>query len=79
MAGSLLQVEGVETYYGNIRALNGVSVTVEEGEIVALIGAPARAPAGSSSPAPTSPACPRTRSPACASPSRRKDGASSRA
>jgi branched-chain amino acid transport system ATP-binding protein len=39
MAGSLLQVEGVETYYGNIRALNGVSVTVEEGEIVALIGA----------------------------------------
>ncbi|MER2535724.1 MAG: ABC transporter ATP-binding protein [Rhizobiaceae bacterium] len=39
MAGSLLQVEGVETYYGNIRALNGVSVSVEEGEIVALIGA----------------------------------------
>ncbi|MDQ2633853.1 MAG: ABC transporter ATP-binding protein [Pseudomonadota bacterium] len=40
MAGKpLLQVEGVETYYGNIRALNGVSVTVNEGEIVALIGA----------------------------------------
>ena len=40
MAGKpLLQVEGVETYYGNIRALNGVSITVNEGEIVALIGA----------------------------------------
>ncbi len=40
MAGKpLLQVEGVETYYGNIRALNGVNVAVNEGEIVALIGA----------------------------------------
>ena len=40
MAGkTLLQVEGVETYYGNIRALNGVNVSVNEGEIVALIGA----------------------------------------
>ena len=35
----LLSVEGVETYYGNIRALNGVSVAVNQGEIVALIGA----------------------------------------
>jgi len=35
----LLSVEGVETFYGNIRALNGVSVAVNEGEIVALIGA----------------------------------------
>ena len=40
MAGNaLLQVEGVQTYYGNIRALNGVDVSVNEGEIVALIGA----------------------------------------
>jgi branched-chain amino acid transport system ATP-binding protein len=39
MARPLLQVDGVETYYGNIRALNGVSVSVNEGEIVALIGA----------------------------------------
>jgi branched-chain amino acid transport system ATP-binding protein len=38
-AKALLQVEGVETYYGNIRALNGVTVAVNEGEIVALIGA----------------------------------------
>ncbi len=36
---ALLQVDGVETYYGNIRALNGVNVAVDEGEIVALIGA----------------------------------------
>jgi branched-chain amino acid transport system ATP-binding protein len=35
----LLSIEGVETYYGNIRALNGVSMDVQEGEIVALIGA----------------------------------------
>ncbi|BCG77752.1 ABC transporter ATP-binding protein [Mesorhizobium sp. 113-3-3] len=40
MAGTtLLDIKGVETYYGNIRALNGVDVTVKEGEIVALIGA----------------------------------------
>ncbi|RAZ87315.1 ABC transporter ATP-binding protein [Mesorhizobium hawassense] len=40
MAGTtLLDVKGVETYYGNIRALNGVNVTVNQGEIVALIGA----------------------------------------
>ena len=40
MAGkTLLDIRGVHTYYGNIRALNGVDVTVEEGEIVALIGA----------------------------------------
>jgi len=40
MAGTtLLDVKGVETYYGNIRALNGVNVSVNQGEIVALIGA----------------------------------------
>ncbi|MER8371148.1 ABC transporter ATP-binding protein [Mesorhizobium sp. M1406] len=40
MAGTtLLDIKGVQTYYGNIRALNGVDVTVKEGEIVALIGA----------------------------------------
>ncbi|QPC90345.1 ABC transporter ATP-binding protein [Mesorhizobium sp. INR15] len=36
---TLLDIKGVETYYGNIRALNGVDVTVKQGEIVALIGA----------------------------------------
>ncbi len=35
----LLKVQGVETYYGNIRALAGVDVEVKSGEIVSLIGA----------------------------------------
>lgn len=35
----LLAVEEVETYYGNICALKGIDLTVNEGEIVALIGA----------------------------------------
>jgi len=40
MAGeTLLKVQGVETYYGNIRALAGVDVEVHTGEIVSLIGA----------------------------------------
>jgi len=34
----LLQLENVRCYYGNICALQGVSMTVEDGEIVALIG-----------------------------------------
>ncbi|PSJ57176.1 ABC transporter ATP-binding protein [Kumtagia ephedrae] len=38
-AQPLLDVRGIETYYGNIRALNSVDVTVDQGEIVALIGA----------------------------------------
>ncbi|MGX8011424.1 ABC transporter ATP-binding protein [Mesorhizobium sp. ORM8.1] len=40
MAGTtLLDIKGVQTFYGNIRALNGVDVSVSQGEIVALIGA----------------------------------------
>ena len=39
MSQPLLQVQGVETFYGNIRALGGVDVSVNEGEIVCLIGA----------------------------------------
>ncbi|AHK45237.1 MULTISPECIES: ABC transporter ATP-binding protein [Ensifer] len=39
MSAPLLQVKAVETYYGNIRALNGVDVEVHRGEIVCLIGA----------------------------------------
>jgi branched-chain amino acid transport system ATP-binding protein len=34
----LLSVEDVHTYYGNIHALRGVSLTVDQGEIVTLIG-----------------------------------------
>ena len=36
---TLLEIKGVHTFYGNIQALNGVDVSVNEGEIVALIGA----------------------------------------
>jgi branched-chain amino acid transport system ATP-binding protein len=35
----LLQVSNVETYYGKIQALRGVTLDVNEGEIVTLIGA----------------------------------------
>jgi branched-chain amino acid transport system ATP-binding protein len=34
----LLELKDVHTFYGNIEALKGISVTVEEGEIVTLIG-----------------------------------------
>jgi len=35
----MLELDNIHTYYGNIQALKGVSITVEEGEIVTLIGA----------------------------------------
>jgi branched-chain amino acid transport system ATP-binding protein len=35
---AMLEVEDVHTYYGNIEALKGISIKVEEGEIVTLIG-----------------------------------------
>jgi branched-chain amino acid transport system ATP-binding protein len=35
----LLSIRGVQTYYGHIAALRGIDLDVEEGEIVALIGA----------------------------------------
>jgi branched-chain amino acid transport system ATP-binding protein len=36
---ALLELENVHTYYGRIHALQGISLVVEEGEIVSLIGA----------------------------------------
>jgi branched-chain amino acid transport system ATP-binding protein len=36
---AMLEVNDINTYYGNIHALRGISVTVEVGEIVTLIGA----------------------------------------
>jgi branched-chain amino acid transport system ATP-binding protein len=35
---ALLEVTGLHTFYGNIEALKGISLTVEEGECVTLIG-----------------------------------------
>jgi len=34
----MLEVDNIHSYYGNIHALKGVSLTVEKGEIVTLIG-----------------------------------------
>jgi branched-chain amino acid transport system ATP-binding protein len=39
MSEPLLDVRGVETFYGNIQALHGVDLTINKGEIVTLIGA----------------------------------------
>jgi branched-chain amino acid transport system ATP-binding protein len=39
MTAPLLAIEGVSAFYGNIQALKGVSLVVERGEIVTLIGA----------------------------------------
>jgi branched-chain amino acid transport system ATP-binding protein len=39
VAAPLLEVKDVQTFYGSIQALKGVSLEVHEGEIVTLIGA----------------------------------------
>jgi branched-chain amino acid transport system ATP-binding protein len=36
---SILVIDNIHTYYGKIQALKGISLVVEEGEIVTLIGA----------------------------------------
>jgi branched-chain amino acid transport system ATP-binding protein len=35
---ALLEVEGIDVFYGRVQALRGVSLNVEEGEVVTLIG-----------------------------------------
>ena len=35
---AMLEVNEIHSYYGNIHALKGISLNVEEGEIVSLIG-----------------------------------------
>lgn len=35
---SILNIDNVHTYYGNIHALKGISISIEKGEIVTLIG-----------------------------------------
>jgi branched-chain amino acid transport system ATP-binding protein len=37
--GTLLEIKGVTSHYGRIQALKGIDVTVQEGELVALVGA----------------------------------------
>lgn len=39
MSETVLTLENVETYYGKIHALRGISLSVEKGKIVALLGA----------------------------------------
>src|SRR5260370_7870820 len=39
MSSLLLSVRGVTAYYGHVKALKGVDIDVNDGEIVALIGA----------------------------------------
>lgn len=39
MANPLLEVQGVDVYYGDVQILREVSLQVEEGSIVALVGA----------------------------------------
>jgi branched-chain amino acid transport system ATP-binding protein len=36
---ALLEVNGIHSYYGSIHALKGISLTVDQGEVVTLIGA----------------------------------------
>ena len=61
----LLEVEQVETCYGKVKALKGISFSVEEGQIVALLGR-------------TSPGCRPTRSPPGAWPISPRAGAFSK-
>ena len=35
----MLALDGVDVFYGNVQALHGLSLKVERGEIVTLIGA----------------------------------------
>src|SRR5512134_1946002 len=35
---AMLEIDNIHTYYGNIHALKGISLNIEKGEIVTLIG-----------------------------------------
>ena len=90
---TLLEVSDLHTHYGAIEALKGISLTVDAGEVVTLIGSngagksttlrsisgltPASA-GRSPSPERTSPACRRTRSSSAASRSPPRAAAASR-
>ena len=91
----VLEVEDIHTFYGSIEALKGISLTVNEGEIVTLIGSNGagksttlRSISGLNPPQARHDQVPRprdprparaTRSPSSGSRRRRRAGASSRA
>ena len=52
MADTLLKVDGINVYYGNIHAVKDISFTVNAGEIVTLIGANGAGSARSWTPCP---------------------------
>ena len=37
--GNLLELKNIETYYGPVMAIRGVSLTVPEGQVVSVLGA----------------------------------------
>ena len=90
---AFLEVDDIKTYYGNIQALKGVSLEVNEGECVTLIGSNGRqvdhaaldlrphaaARGRSGSPATRSSTCRRRRSSGSASASRRRAASASSA
>ena len=39
MSEAVLRIDGLQTYYGKIHALRGISLTVQKGQIVTLLGA----------------------------------------
>ena len=39
MAETVLKLDNIHTFYGHIEALKGISLHVDQGEIVTLIGA----------------------------------------
>ncbi len=38
MSGALLSLQGVTAYYGSVKALKGIDLAINKGEIVTLIG-----------------------------------------
>ena len=66
---SILELDDVHTYYGNIHALKGVSLYVEKGEIVTLIGSQRRRQVHDAAHDQRHPA--RARGPRCSSTARR--------
>jgi len=94
MADAMLSVRGLNAHYGRAHILHDVELHLARGEVVALLGRNGagkstimksvmgllpRRRAGSSSAAATSARCARTRSAGWASPTSRRNGASSRA